>query len=470
MALFTNDLQMIRQCFGSGTIMLVDALFLGVYTYVKMVMLNWKLSLLALIPMIMICILSVFIGRVMEKKFHARQQAYEKLSDFTQENYSGISVVKAFVKEALEIKEFAKINKKNQETNLNFAKFSTILQVLLTLVISSIVVFLYCGGAYVSLKGNGFSTGQVIEFVQYFGTIIWPMMAISQLINMRAQGKASLKRTSKLLDEEIDIKDIDVAQIDDIKGKIEFKNLSFMYPDGEYNVLDNISFTIEAGQMVGIVGRTGCGKTTVVDLLLRIYNVSENQLFIDDIDIMKLPFKKVRDSIGYVPQDNFLFSDTIKNNIAFAFEEIDDTLVEDAATLADVHNNIVDFEQKYATVLGERGVTLSGGQKQRVSIARALIKNPQILILDDSVSAVDTKTEESILSNLRKLRSDKTTILIAHRISTVKQLDKIVLMDEGKILDCGTHDELLARSTEYQDMVRLQSLEEEVEGGVYDGK
>ena len=238
-----------------------------------------------------------------------------------------------------------------------------------------------------------------------------------------------------------------------------------MYPDGNYNVLEDISFTIEQGQMVGIIGKTGCGKTTVVDLLLRTYNLGENQILIDDKDIMQLPYKKVREAIGYVPQDNFLFSDTVANNIAFAYDSLEEEKIIAAARLADVHNNIIEFSDKYETILGERGVTLSGGQKQRVSIARALIKDPSILIFDDSVSAVDTKTEETILTNLRKLRSGKTTIMIAHRISTVESLDKIIVMDEGKIIGIGKHNELIDSCELYREMVRLQSLEKQINGG-----
>ena len=282
---------------------------------------------------------------------------------------------------------------------------------------------------------------------------------------MRAQAKASYDRISELLEEPVEIVDENTVDIEALQGKIEFRHLTFKYPDGSDNVLENICFTIEAGEMVGIIGKTGCGKTTVVDLLLRTYNVEENQILLDDKDIMHLPFRKVRDSIGYVPQDNFLFSDTIANNIAFAYEELDYQKVEAAAKLADVHNNIIEFNDKYETILGERGVTLSGGQKQRVSIARALVKNPAILIFDDSVSAVDTKTEETILSNLRNLRKGKTTIMIAHRISTVETLDKIIVMDDGRVAGIGTHEELLKSNAIYQEMVRLQSLEKEVNGG-----
>jgi ATP-binding cassette subfamily B protein len=429
---------------------------------------NWIMTLFALIPMSLIAISAIYVGRIMEKKFKARQEAYEELSDFTQENFSGISVIKAFVKHVVEVLHFEKINKKNYDKNINYIRFSMLLSVLLGLIIALIMTVLIGGGAYFSIYGfNGqeFTSGDVWEFVLLFNSTIWPFMAVSELINSLAQANASLERVTEFLDTKVEIEDNNVIDVEEIKGKIEFRNLNFKYPDGNEVILDDISFTINQGEMVGIIGKTGCGKTTIVDLLLRTYNVDENTIFIDDNDIMKIPFKKVRDSIGYVPQDNFLFSDTISNNIAFAFEDVEEEKIIDAAMLADVHNNIIEFTEQYETVLGERGVTLSGGQKQRVSIARALIKNPSILIFDDSVSAVDTKTEETILSNLRRLRTGKTTIMIAHRISTVETLDKIILVDDGKILAVGSHSELLEKSELYKEMVYLQSLEKEVNGG-----
>lgn len=470
MALFTNDLQMIRQCFGMGTIALVDAVFLGGFALYRMIMCNWILTLFSVIPMALIAVLAVFVGRIMQKKFKERQEAYDSLSDFTQENFSGISVVKAFVKEVNEIRHFDKVNQTNYDKNIAHVRYATLLDVLLTAILSLIIALLFGGGAYFVISdakffGEQFTTGKLWEFVAYFDSLIWPFMAVAQLINMRAQGKASYNRISELLDEKVEIVDNNIVTIDQIEGKIEFRDLSFNYPDDDSDVLSNISFTINKGEMVGIIGPTGCGKTTIVDLLLRTYNISENSILIDDIDIMRLPYKKVRDAIGYVPQDNFLFSDTIANNIAFALTENNDEDIIKAAMLADVHNNIDEFEKKYETILGERGVTLSGGQKQRVSIARALIKDPQILIFDDSVSAVDTKTEETILKNLREIRSGKTTIMIAHRISTVETLDKIVVLDDGKVSGVGTHEELLNSNDLYKEMVRLQSLEAEVNGG-----
>ena len=468
MALFTNDLQVIRQSFGSGTVMTIDAVFLGSFALYRMFKNNWILSCFSIIPMILIAVVSAIVGRILKEKFKARQEAYEALSDFAQENFSGIAVVKAFVKEVHEIRHFDKINEENRAKNIDFVKYSALLNVLLTAIISSIIALLFGGGAYFVINGfmgEEFTVGQMWEFIGYFDAVVWPFMAVAQLINMRSQAKASLQRIDEFLDEKIEILDQDVTPIDKIEGKIEFRNLNFHYPDGSNEVLSNISFTIPKGCMIGIIGKTGCGKTTIVDLLLRTYNLEDNQILLDDKDIMHIPFKKVRESIGYVPQENFLFSDTISNNIAFAYESLDEETIVSAAKLADVHNNIVEFNEKYNTILGERGVTLSGGQKQRVSIARAIVKNPPILIFDDSVSAVDTKTEETILSNLRSLRKGKTTIMIAHRISTVKNLDMIAVMDEGKIVGIGTHTELLKSCALYQEMVHLQSLEEEINGG-----
>ena len=301
------------------------------------------------------------------------------------------------------------------------------------------------------------------KFTSYFGTLIWPMMAIASLINLSSQAKASMRRIDALLDHEVEIKDsADVIKDHEINGEITFNNLSFTYPGGNREILNNISLTIPKGTSVGLIGKTGCGKSTLINLMLRIYNIDEQSIYLDGVDIMKLPVKQVRDAISYVPQDNFLFSDTIANNIGFSFSEINMDDVRRASIASDVEENILEFRDQYDTILGERGVTVSGGQKQRISIARALMKNSQILILDDSVSAVDTKTEETIIANLKKLRKDKTTIVVAHRITTVKKLDRIIVMDEGKIVGYGTHEELEKTCPMYANMVYLQRLEDDM--------
>lgn len=474
MALYTNDLMTIRQSFGLGMIAFVDMIFLGLFALSMMIITNPLLTLMAVVPMIIIVISAVFVEKKLKEKFLKRQQAYDSLSDFSEENFSGIFVIKAFVKEKLELRHFDLINKDNFEKNIQYVRYSTLLDTLLTLLISLIFVVLFAGGSYfvnnhISFFGNEFTAGNMVKFVGYFDLLIWPFMAISLIIRYTAEGKTSYKRIEEFLDSNVDIKDQDAIDIREIKGNIKFNHLSFKYPDSkDIYALKDISFEINEGEMVGIIGKTGSGKTTIVDLLLRTYNVEKGSIYIDGNDIMNIPFKVLRDNIGYVPQDNFLFSDTIKNNIAFSYDTIQEISMDEvtfAAQQAFVDSNIDSFTNKYETVLGERGVTLSGGQKQRVSIARALIKNPEILILDDSVSAVDTETESTILSNLRQQRRGKTTIFVAHRISTIENLDKIIVIDDGVVLGVGTHEELLKTNSLYQEMVHLQNLENKIENG-----
>lgn len=470
MALFTNDLEVIKDVFGDGFLFMVDALFLGILSFVKMVRVNWILSLISLIPLTIMLISALLLSRLLEVRFKEKQEAYDSLSEFTEENFTGIHVIKAFVKEVVQVNEFKKINENNYKKEIRHVKYSTMLNILLNGFIMLVLAIMLGIGSYFVIKeveffGTTFTVGKMFEFIGYFDTLIWPFFALAMLLRMRAQGKASYKRIEEFLDSKIDIVDKNVDDVDEIKGKIEFRNLSFRYPDANENILSDITFTVNPGETIGIIGRTGSGKTTLVDLLLRVYNVNENELLIDDVDIMHIPFKKIRDNIGYVVQDNFIFSDTIENNIAFAYDSVDQNKVEAAAIVADLDSNINDFSQKYKTILGERGVTLSGGQKQRLSIARAIIKDPKILILDDSMSAVDTKTEDEILSNLRKSRENKTTIMIAHRISTVSRLDKIIVMDEGRITGIGTHEELLKSNEIYKELVHLQELEKEIQGG-----
>jgi ATP-binding cassette subfamily B protein len=337
------------------------------------------------------------------------------------------------------------------------------LHISVTLFVESVMCIIIGYGGYL-VHTNFFNAGDLIEFYGYFGSVVWPVMAISQLIDMSSRGKASLKRISDLLDAEVDVVDKEgVEEMEHIRGDIEFKNLTFTYPGTDYDVLRDVSFKINAGENVGIIGKTGSGKTTIVDLILRIYNVPDGTLFVDGRDVNTIPIKNLRDFAAYVPQDNFLFSDTISNNIAFAENKRDGDEIIRVAKMSDVHENISGFKEGYATVLGERGVTVSGGQKQRISIARALYKEASILILDDSVSAVDTDTEKVIINNLRENRKGRTTILIAHRISTVEKMDKIIYIDDGKIGAVGTHEELIATCPDYKTMVELQKLEEERE-------
>lgn len=464
MSLFTNDLETIHECLGMGILSFLDASVLGVWSLIKMFQMNKMLTLLSLIPMSLMLIIGTIVRKYMMKKWETRQEAFSRLSDYSQESYSGIAVIKAFVKEAKELLVFRWLNKKNEDANVDHTKASTLLNVFVTLFVESVICVILGYGGYL-VHENVFNAGEFIEFIGYFNLIIWPITAISQLIEMQSRGKASLNRIGRLLDTEIEIKDSESTEdVCEIKGDIEFKNLTFRYEGSEYDALKNVSFKINQGENVGIVGKTGSGKTTVVDLILRTYNVDNDTILIDGIDINKIPIKQLRQNCAYVPQDNFLFSDTIANNIAFASDSDDVFTVEESARLADIHSNIVEFSRGYETVLGERGVTVSGGQKQRISIARALMKNAPILILDDSVSAVDTKTEKIILENLKSVRKNKTTILIAHRISTVENMDKIIFIDDGKISAIGTHSELYNSSKDYKTMVELQRLEEKKEG------
>ncbi len=459
MSLFTNDLETVQDCFGSGVLMFADALLLGALALIKMFRMNVLLTALIMIPMALLLTVATIVGKYMTAKWEIRQQAFSDLSDFSQENFSGIAVVKAFVKETAELLAFRSLNRDNEKANVVYTRASTLLRILVTLFVESVICVILGYGGWLVHEGH-FDAGQLVEFIAYFTSIVWPIMAVSELIEMRSRGKASLNRISELLDAPVDVKDGEgVSPCEPLRGKIEFKDLTFRYPDGEFDVLSNVSFTIEAGENVGIVGKTGSGKTTVVDLILRTYNVPDGTLFLDDMDVNTIPIKTVRDHAAYVPQDNFLFSDTIAANIAFASDSDERALIEDAAVMADVHDNISEFAEGYDTVLGERGVTVSGGQKQRISIARALMKNASILILDDSVSAVDVKTEKVILENLRERRAGKTTILIAHRISTVENMDKIIFIDDGTVTAVGTHNELYETCEAYRDMVELQRLE-----------
>ncbi len=409
---------------------------------------------------------------------------------------------------------FKELNVENEKANIDHTKAAVLLRILVVLFVESVICIILGYGGYLVYQGQ-FNAGELMEFIGYFTAVVWPITAVSELIDMTSRGKASLDRISELLDAKQDVTDRPgVPDLAGIKGDIEFRDLTFRYPDGEYDVLQNVSFTIHAGENIGLVGKTGSGKTTLVDLILRTYNVPDGTIFIDGHDVNDVTIRSVREGCAYVPQDNFLFSDTIEHNISFGVEDYEEDSIVEAAALADIHSNIsqfqmgydtvlgergvtvsggqkqrisiaralmknapililddsvsaVDTKMGYDTVLGERGVTVSGGQKQRISIARALMKNAPILILDDSVSAVDTKTERTILANLHTTRAGKTTILIAHRISTIEQMDKILYVEDGRVAAFGPHAELMQTCSGYRKMVELQQLEEE--GGDHNG-
>ena len=461
MSLYTNDLDTVQECFSWGIMMFCDAVFLGVLALSKMFRMHVLLTALSLIPTALLLASATVVGKHLTKKWDIRQEAFSRLSDFSQESFSGIAVIKAFVKEGKELWAFKKLNVENEEANIAHTKASVLFRVMVTLFVESVICIILGYGGYLVYRGV-FNAGQLVEFIGYFMAIVWPVMAVSDLIDMTSRGRASLKRIGELLDAEPEVVDRpNAVPLDRVRGEIEFRDLTFRYPDGEFDVLDHVSFKINAGENVGLVGKTGAGKTTIVDLILRTYNVPDGTLFIDGHDVNDVTIHSLRAGCAYVPQDNYLFSETIEENISFALDDSDPERVKRAAVLADVDGNILEFQDGYQTVLGERGVTVSGGQKQRISIARALLKDAPILILDDSVSAVDTGTEKTILENLRETRKGKTTILIAHRISTIRTMDKLIYIENNRIADVGTHEELYERCPGYRKMVDLQKLEEE---------
>ena len=478
MAWFTNDLETIEEGLGFGTTMTVDAIFLLSFTLIKMFRLDWAMTVISLIPVFAIILWGALVEKVMSDKWELRQKTFDELYDYSQENFTGIRVIKAFVKENKEILSFSKVARKSQKVEVDTARVSVLFDVTIEITIAlCFAVILGFGGWFVLYAIQGkpvelfgkpilLNAGQLVEFIGYFDELIWPLIALGQIITMRARGKASIKRITDFLNTPEEIHDSENAVDLDIKGEITFNHFFFSYPKSKHPSIYDASLTIKAGETIGVIGKIGCGKSTLVNALLRMYNLTPRSLLIDGVDIMDIKLKCLRDNIAIVPQDNFLFSDTVKNNINFSDESLDLEHAIEAAKFADVHSNIIEFEKGYDTVTGERGVTMSGGQKQRVSLARAYAKNAPILILDDSVSAVDLKTEEKILENIKEQRKGKTTIVIASRVSTVSHMDRIIVMIDNRIEAFDTPKNLAKISPTYQKMVYLQRLEKEAGGNV----
>ena len=460
MTRFTSDLNAIRMAIGPAVISVFDASVMTLMVIFQMMYyVSVKLTLLTLIPMLLILFGEIYYGKIIRPRFTARQEAVSDLTDYVQESFSGIRVIKAFVREKSQRYHFLKENTNTMEKNLNIAKIQCFIIPLLDVVIglSSLITLIY--GGYLALLGD-ITLGRFVAFNQYINMLVWPMLACGDSVNMFSQGAASIHRVQEIFDSKPEVADTDKTEpVDEIKGEITFNHLSFIHRGHSEPTLEDINLHVPAGTTLAIIGRTGNGKSTLVNLLLHLYNTKPGMLLIDGKDINTIPLKTLRENIGYVPQDNFLFSDTLKSNIAFGAEDEDMGAIISATRAACIHENIVQFPDGYETIVGERGVTLSGGQKQRSSIARALMKNAPILILDDALSAVDTDTEEHILHNLKKNRAGKTTILIAHRISTIQNADIIMVLENGTAAEIGNHASLMEQHGIYYDMFEKQQLE-----------
>ncbi len=465
MAHFTNDLQAVRSLLGMTVISAFDATVMMVLVlWQMMTYVSPKLTLVAVIPLILIIFGDYFYGKLMHKRFIAKQEAFSTLTDQVQETVSGIRVIKAFVQERKELYAFARTVSFTRDKNLGVVRLQALVMPLLDLVVgvSSLLTLVY--GGYLAIYGE-INVGQFITFNSYVTMLVWPMMAVGECITSVSQGLASLRRLCGIFDAKPDIVDSDRtdSSLTSLHGDIAINHLTFAYPDQpETTVLDDVSVTVRAGETLAVLGRTGSGKSTLPSLLMRLYDVPDGMIAIDGHPLREIPLKVLRTNIACVPQDSFLFSDTLQNNIAFGSEDKSLEAVEQAAKDACIHDNIIEFPDAYQTIVGERGVTLSGGQKQRSSIARALMKDAPILLLDDALSAVDTDTERQILNNLRRLRNGRTTIIVAHRISTIQDADHILVLDDGKVEEYGTHDELINNGGLYQSLYRKQQLEEQL--------
>ncbi len=462
MAYATNDMNAVRMLIGFGFVVGVDIIVLSIASIFFMVGISLQLTLLAIIPMPILSIIIIYFGKEIHGRFRKVQKIFAAMSGKVQETISGIRVVKVFVQEQAELEKMSVQARDYVKENIALVKIFAMFFPMLFLVINiSMGIVLVFGGEFAIF--NEISIGEFVAFFQYLGMLIWPMIAIGWVVNLYQRGTASLKRLNSIFEVEPEVIDENVdTSIRELKGKVTFKNFSFQYNSQTPQIFENISFEIDVGKTLAIVGRTGCGKTTIIDLLTRVYNPPKNAIFIDDVELFKIPLKVLRDNVVMVPQDIFLFSDSIENNINLAKPDIDRIFVEEVTKYAQVYEDIIDFEDGFDTIIGERGVTLSGGQKQRIAIARALLTNPNILILDDALSSVDTKTEKRILDLLIKLRRDKTTIIIAHRISSLQHADKIIVLNDKRIAESGNHKELLEKKGIYSDLFEKQQIEEKL--------
>jgi ATP-binding cassette subfamily B protein len=464
MAYATNDIPAVRNFLGPGIMYSIETTIEFVVILAIMFSMNLKLTLITLIPLPLISYLVYKVGKIVHERYEDIQEHFGTITTLAQENIAGIRVIKSYVREDYEIEKFRKVNFEYFIKNIKLAKVQSLTYPLMILITGISIILVIWYGGYQVIKGT-MTLGQLTSFLIYLGYLIWPMIAFGWIINLTQRAAASMDRLLEVMRVQPQIRDTEETDfsIKQINGEIEFKDVWFKYPDSENYVLKGVSFKVEQGQTVGIVGYTGSGKTTLVNLIPRLFDPDKGEVLIDGVNVKKIPLKVLRGSIGYVQQDVFLFSDTVKNNITFGVDGVDEDKIISVAKIAHIYDEVMEFPNKFDTIVGERGITLSGGQKQRVGLARALIKEPKILILDDSFSSVDAYTEEMILKNLKEYRKGRTTIIISHRITAVKDADFIIVLDDGEIVESGTHDELIELGGIYAELYQKQILEEELE-------
>ena len=464
MAHATNDIGAVRNVLGPGIMYPTDTIMTFTMVLTLMLVKDWELTLLALIPLPLVSFVVYRLGKRIHEKSLERQAQFSLLTTRAQENLSGIRVIKSYVRESYEIEQFGKLSWEYLKKNLVLARVQSLMWPLMFLLVGlSIVITIYAGGLRV-MSGE-LTIGSLSAFLAYLLMLIWPVIAFGWVINLLQQGAASMERLCKIIDTEPEIKNTEQTDhtIRTINGAVEFRGVGFSHKSFAQQTLKNINLKVEQGMTVAVVGYTGSGKTTLVNLVPRLYDVTQGELLIDGVDIRKIPLEVLRAHIGYVPQETFLFSDTLTENIRYGTDDGTFEHVHEAAEISQIAKDVLEFPKQFETMIGERGITLSGGQKQRTSIARALIRQPKILILDDCLSAVDTYTEEEILKRLRTFMKGRTSIIISHRISTVKDADLIVVVDKGEIVERGTHDQLVAKGGIYADLNEKQLLERELE-------